>query len=139
MVKKEQADKKLAQDKKRVVVGGFRQGGDEKEDWKIIQEKLEQLMREKAKQVVDLYRLGKKQKFSKRPRNVVLTFETSAQAEEFLNRREEFVAQDGAITMRKFRSEEEMQEHRLKKWRKSRWRPKWTQTWRRFRCCGRHS
>ena len=80
-------------------------------------------MREKSKQVVEWKRTGKKHKFSKRPRNVVLTFENSAQAEEFLNRREEVVAQDGAIKMREFRSEKEMQAHRLKMWRK---RPEWT-------------
>ena len=139
VVKEEQAEKKLLQDEKRVVVGGIRQGGDEKEDGKIIQEKLEQLLRKKIKQVVEWSRLGKKQKFSKRPRNVVLTFENSTQAEEFLSCKEEFVAQDGAIKMRKFRSEKEMQEHRLKMRRQSRWRPKWTQSWRRSRCCWRHS
>ena len=91
--------------------------------------------------------MGKKhKKFSKkRPRNVVLqsTFENRAQAEEFLNHRKEFVAQDGAIKiiidMRKFRTEKQMQEHRMKTLRKRRWRPKWTQCWRRFRYYGRHS
>ena len=137
VIKEEQDETKAERARaKMVVMGGIRQGGDEKEDRKIIQEKLKQL---RIKQVVESNRLGKKHKFSKRPRNVVLTFENSAQAEEFLNRREEVVAQDGAIKMRKFRSENEMQEHRLKTWKKRKWRLEWTQSWRRFRYHGRHS
>jgi hypothetical protein len=103
-----------------LVLTGLRESPDPKRDEEIIQQKLDQLQGSKSPMsIVKWNRMGSrkfpKKKLSSRPRPIVLTFDSKENSQLFLNQREKFLSLDGAIRIRKFRTQNEIIHFKLKK------------------------